>query len=191
MAHLILASSSPRRKELLQYLQQPFDIMNAEVDERISTRSPEEMVKELAWKKANTIAKQYPNSYIIGADTVVSMEDRILGKPKNGREAKNMLSLLSGNTHTVYTGTAILHESRREIFVEKVEVTFWPLSEAEIDLYIQSKEPFDKAGGYGIQGYGSLFVKEIKGDYYSVVGLPIGKVYRALRKMGYPFLNYG
>ncbi|WAA11587.1 Maf family protein [Fervidibacillus halotolerans] len=190
MTQLILASSSPRRKELLKLLQQPFDVIAAEVDERMDQfSSPEETVMNLARKKAKAVAKDYHNSYVIGADTIVTIGNEILGKPRNAQEAKNMLNSLSGKTHTVYTGTAILHEEQQELFVGKADVTFWELSDEEIDRYIQSGEPFDKAGGYAIQGYGALFVKKIHGDYYSVVGFPIGKVYRVLKKMGYPFKN--
>jgi septum formation protein len=186
LSTIILASQSPRRKELLQQLNLTFSIQKSDADETIVERlKPEDFVLELAKRKAVIIAKQYPNDYVIGSDTIVTYGDEILEKPGNNEEAIKMLEMLSGRTHSVYTGVAIFYKGEQTIFYEKTDVTFWELSKEEINSYIESGEPFDKAGGYGIQGLGAMFVKEIKGDYYTVVGLPLSKVYRELKRMGY------
>jgi septum formation protein len=186
MSNLILASQSPRRKELLQQIQLSFSVMSSNVDETVAPHlKPHEVVMELAMKKANEISKKHPDSYVLGSDTVVAHGDSILGKPQSEEEAKEMLTMLSGETHSVYTGVAILNGENQTIFYEKTDVTFWELTSTEIDGYIASEEPFDKAGAYGIQGLGAKLVKEIKGDYFSVVGLPLSRVYRALHEMGF------
>nr|WP_205169311.1 Maf family protein [Bacillus pakistanensis] len=190
MTNLILASSSPRRKMLLQQLHLDFSIIHSNVDESIDRKvSPECVVTDLATRKALAVADDYHSSYVIGSDTVVAQGDHILEKPKDKEEAKKMLSQLSGITHSVFTGVAVIFEGQQEVFYEKTDVTFWELTEQEILNYIETGEPYDKAGGYGIQALGALFVKEIKGDYASVVGLPISKLYRTLKKMGYPSLR--
>ncbi|KIO62198.1 Maf family protein [Caldifermentibacillus hisashii] len=187
MARLILASSSPRRQEILKSLRASFEIITSNADESVDCNMPpEEIVMTLAERKAQTVAKENHDAFVIGADTIVVYNDRILGKPADRDDAKQMLMMLSGNTHAVFTGTCILHGNDKEIFYEKTEVSFWELAEAEIDRYIRTGEPLDKAGSYGIQGYGAILVKSIHGDFYSVVGLPVAKLYRALKKMGYP-----
>ncbi|MGE8206080.1 Maf family protein [Heyndrickxia sp. NPDC080065] len=181
MTDLILASSSPRRKELLAKLQIPFSVVTSKVDENFSqNQSPEEVVVELALRKAEAVSTQYPDSVIIGADTVVVLEQKILGKPDDRDQAKKMLQSLSGKTHTVLTGVAIVDKEQSQLFFEKTDVTFWELTSNEIDQYLNSGEPFDKAGAYGIQGLGSLFVQSIQGDFFSVVGLPISRLKREL-----------
>ncbi|MCP3741236.1 Maf family protein [Rossellomorea sp. BNER] len=190
MSNLILASSSPRRKMLLQQLHLDFSIIHSNVDESIDRmKGPEYVVTELAARKARAVASDYHSSYVIGSDTVVALDGHILEKPKDEEEAKKMLSQLSGKTHSVFTGVAIIIEGQQEVFYEKTDVTFWELTEQEILNYIETGEPYDKAGGYGIQALGALFVKEIKGDYASVVGLPISKLYRKLKKLGFPSLR--
>ncbi|MED1204794.1 Maf family protein [Heyndrickxia acidicola] len=184
MTKLILASGSPRRKELLEKLQIPFQIKASNSDETISDRlSPEEAVVELATRKAMAVSRQHQDFAIIGADTIVVVDGEILGKPSDRDHAKNMLMKLSGRTHEVFTGVAIIQNGQASTFYEKTDVAFWELSEAEVERYLDSGEPFDKAGSYGIQGLGSLFVKKINGDYYSVVGLPISKLQRLLREL--------
>lgn len=184
MHSLILASSSPRRKELLQFLQIPFESMNSHVDESIDENiRAEDAVKELALRKATAIATEHRESWVIGSDTVVVLNGEILGKPKDRADGKRMLEMLSGRTHEVYTGVAILFGEQKNVFAEKTEVTFWELSEVEIERYLDSGEPFDKAGGYGIQGLGSLLVKQINGDFFSVVGLPVSRLVRELKAM--------
>ncbi|MFJ5621760.1 Maf family protein [Peribacillus loiseleuriae] len=181
MHPLILASSSPRRKELLQVLQIPFQSVDANVDESIEPNTePSVAVKELAYRKANAVAMNHPNSCVIGSDTVVALDGKILGKPVDRADARRMLQLIAGNTHFVYTGVALVQGKKSQVFFEETEVTFWDLSDAEIEGYLDSGEPFDKAGSYGIQGYGSLFVKKIHGDYFSVVGLPVSRLSREL-----------
>jgi septum formation protein len=186
MQQLILASSSPRRKELLENLHLQFDISSSNVDESFSADlSPSEAVMELAARKARFIAEKHGDAFVIGSDTVVEMDGDILGKPESSEEAYRMLKHLSGKTHSVYTGVAIIAPDREKLFYEKTDVTFWELSHEEIQTYIQSGEPFDKAGGYGIQGFGSFLVQRISGDYFTVVGLPVARTVRELKNIGY------
>lgn len=188
MARLILASSSPRRQDILNQLVTSFEIISSNVDESVDKNlPPEEIVMALAKRKASSIANTHQDAFIIGADTIVVFENQILGKPADSDEAKQMLTTLSGNTHSVYTGTCIINGRNEQIFFEKTDVTFWELAEEEIDRYIRTGEPLDKAGSYGIQGYGATLVKSIYGDFYSVVGLPIAKLYQTLKEMGFPF----
>ncbi|MBM7578831.1 Maf family protein [Jeotgalibacillus terrae] len=177
---IILASQSPRRKELMNMLPYPFTVHPSTFDEStITDQNPETAVLKIAEGKAAEVAKQLPDSIVIGSDTVVFYE-QILGKPKSAEEARDMLSRLSGKTHTVYTGVVLIKNSVKTSFVEKTDVTFWELSEKEISDYIGTADPFDKAGAYGIQSGGSLFVKSITGDYYAVVGLPLSRLNREL-----------
>ncbi|MCJ7839898.1 Maf family protein [Lederbergia sp. NSJ-179] len=181
MKDLILASTSPRRKELLQKLNIPFTTFSPNVDESICQKlSPEDTVLTLSSRKANVAAQQFPAATIIAADTIVVSEHKILGKPKSRQEAKQMLCKLSGKRHFVFTGVTVIDEKKVESFYEKTAVDFWPLTNEEINKYLDSGEPFDKAGAYGIQGSGALFVKSIHGDYFSVVGLPISRLFRLL-----------
>jgi septum formation protein len=181
MIDIILASGSPRRKELLTTLQLPFTILVSDVDETIDNDiHPHEAVMELAARKANIIAKKQAEALIVGADTVVALGNDILGKPKDVSEAKSMLQSLSGKKHTVYTGVCLCWRGKERRFYERTEVLFWELSEQIIMDYIDSGSPFDKAGGYGIQDAGALFVRRIEGDYYNVVGLPISRLHQEL-----------
>lgn len=187
MEHLILASSSPRRKELLENIHLTFEVSSPDVDESFSNMlAPEEVVKLLAEKKAKTVAANNPSAFVLGADTIVVLEGTVLGKPNDEVEAADMLKKLSGKTHEVYTGVAIVSPNDAFSFYEKTTVTFWELTETEINMYVSSGEPLDKAGAYGIQQLGSFLVKEIQGDYFSVVGLPISRTVRELRKAGFP-----
>lgn len=181
---LILASRSPRRKELLSIITEDFRIIPA-VGEECADRSlpPDRYVCELARHKAQEIAAQYPGDIVIGADTVVAACGEILGKPRDEDDAKRMLRLLSGTEHHVYTGVCIISEGKNNIFAEDTKVRFFVLSEKEIDDYISTGEPFDKAGAYGIQGIGALLVSGITGDYYNVMGLPVGRLARELKNM--------
>ncbi|MBM4762439.1 Maf family protein [Bacillus sp. B15-48] len=188
MQRLILASSSPRRKELLENLHLNFEISSSNVDESFDPKlTPPEIVMELAARKARFIAEKQPNAYVIGSDTVVELNGKILGKPQDHHDAYSMLAELSGKTHSVFTGVSIFSPTKETQFYEKTDVTFWELSHEEIEFYIQSGEPFDKAGSYGIQQLGSYFVREIKGDYFAVVGLPVARTVRELKKSGYLF----
>lgn len=187
MEHLILASSSPRRKELLENIHLTFEVSSPDVDESFSNMlAPEEVVKLLAERKAKTVAANNPTAFVLGADTIVVLEGTVLGKPNDEVEAADMLRKLSGKTHEVYTGVAIVSPNDAFSFYEKTTVTFWELTETEINMYVSSGEPLDKAGAYGIQQLGSFLVKEIQGDYFSVVGLPISRTVRELRKAGFP-----
>ena len=186
MQNLILASSSPRRKELLENLQLSFNTVSSDVDEHYDADwKPDKIVMELALRKAKSVAKDYPASFVIGSDTVVVNDHNILGKPQNREEAFSMLKSLSGKTHSVYTGVAIVTPAKEHTFFEKTDVVFWELTDEEINKYLDTGEPFDKAGAYGIQGFGSVLVKSITGDYFSVVGLPVARTMRELKQAGY------
>ena len=184
---LVLASSSPRRKELLKQVGIPFEIMIPDVDESNISGTPEQVVKKLSFKKACAVKnKLYDNDILIlAADTVVSLDGIILNKPSDVYDAFAMLSKLSGRVHEVYTGVCLMWTSspHAKTFVEKTKVFFKSLSEAEINDYIDSGEPMDKAGAYGIQGKGALFVERIEGDYNNVVGLPVCAVHKIIEKM--------
>lgn len=186
MINIILASSSPRRKELMQLLDIDFTVLVREIEELIDPLlSPEENVKQLALKKAMAIAADYPQSLIIGCDTVVVCDEKVLGKPKSPEHAKKMLAYLSGKEHYVCTGTALinLYKNIRISFYETTYVTMKQLDPEEIDHYVATGEPLDKAGAYGIQGKGAVYIKKITGDYYNVVGLPIHRLYEVLRQV--------
>lgn len=181
--NIILASSSPRRKELLKLIFSEFTIRPSDIIEDVPQDIDcEHTAAYLASKKANSIIRQ-PNDLIIGCDTVVVAENRILGKPLNRDECREMLRQLSGKTHSVYTGVSIIVNDNEVSFTEKTYVTFLEISDDEIENYINTGEPFDKAGGYGIQGKGALFVKSIKGDYFNVVGLPVARLNCELKKI--------
>ena len=182
MKPFILASQSPRRKQLLEQVNLSFSIKPSRVEEKVNMEdTPEDIVVSLATQKAEDVFKRFPDSVVLGADTIVVHNDRILEKPVDHKNAREMLERLSGQTHFVYTGVSIVSEEKNISFYEKTEVEFYSLSEEEISSYIQSGDPFDKAGGYGIQGIGATLVKKIHGDYFTVVGLPIAKVVRALK----------
>lgn len=186
MKRLLLASSSPRRKQLLEMANLCFEILPSHIDEQFQEdESPEQIVQSLAYQKAKAVASTNPDAYVIGADTVVVYNGHILGKPKTKQEAANMLCLLSGNTHEVLTGVAIVTPDQETVFVERTAVTFWDLAEEDISAYIATGEPMDKAGAYGIQGQAALFVKRIEGDYFSVVGLPLSRTVRELKRLGW------
>lgn len=185
MKSLILASGSPRRKEILEQVGAVFLVMPSDVEEIITKEVPEEIVMELSRQKAEDVYQKLENQDVIvlGADTVVAYEGKILGKPKTKEEAKEMLRSLSGQKHFVYTGVTLVGKNSRETFYDETVVEFYPMSEEEIDAYVESGEPMDKAGAYGIQGKAAAFIKGIEGDYYNVMGLPIAKVLRNLQKM--------
>ena len=181
---LILASKSPRRRELLSIITKDFRIIPAVGEERADrSLPPDKYVCELARHKAQEIAAQYPEDTVIGADTVVAVNGEILGKPKDEADAKRMLRLLSGTEHHVYTGVCIISKKENAEFAEDTKVRFFTLSDKEIDDYTATGEPFDKAGGYGIQDRGALLVSGITGDYYNVMGLPVGRLARELKNM--------
>ena len=179
----ILASASPRRKELLSLITEDFTVQVSDIEEKTDpSLSPEETVRELARQKGEAVFSHFPDDTVISADTVVVLDGKILGKPKNDEDAFSMLSSLSGRSHFVYTGVFIAGKSTKISFCQKTEVTFFSLSDKEILDYIATGEPADKAGAYGIQGKGSVLVSGITGDYFNVVGLPISQLNRALKE---------
>ncbi len=185
---IVLASASPRRKELLAQIGIIPEIVPSTIEENITTDVPEEAVMELSCQKAEDVARfQKPGTWVIGADTVVAARGEILGKPSDHEDAFRMISLLEGQTHQVYTGVTLVYcgeEGRKtRTFVEKTDVHLYPVSFEEIRAYADSKEPMDKAGAYGIQGTFAAFIKGIDGDYNNVVGLPIGRVYQEFKNM--------
>lgn len=182
MAEIILASASPRRKELLSTAGLEFTVRVADVEEVIDENTtPDEVVMSLALQKAQAVAQKDPTATVIGADTVVVLDGEILGKPENEQNAIEMLTALSGRSHTVYTGVAIINGEKIKNFCEATQVEFFPLTEDEIRSYVATGEPMDKAGAYGIQGKGCVLVRKIDGDYFNVVGLPVSRVCRELR----------
>ena len=184
---LILASASPRRKELLEKIGLPFTVQPAKGEERITQKRPAAVVMELSRQKAEEIAAaQTWDCIIIGADTVVAKGEKIMGKPKDAADAKQMLRSIADDCHQVYTGVTLIRTGAHPqsvTFQEKTDVCLYPISDAEADAYIASGDPMDKAGAYGIQGDFAIYVKRIAGDYYNVVGLPIGRVYQELKRM--------
>lgn len=176
---IILASASPRRREILQNTKLKFEVQKSDIEEVfLEEESPESMVVRLAYEKAFDVAENNRDKLVIGADTIVVLGDEVLGKPKDEREAFDMIQKLSNKTHRVITGISLIH-LKKGIVVNDYQVsyvTFKDLSEDSIKDYINTKESLDKAGGYGIQGYGALLVESIQGDYFNIVGLPISKL---------------
>ena len=184
---LILASKSPRRRYLLEQAGLSFSVIPSDIDESTIPLSPPEVyVRVLAEAKAKQIAGKYPEKWVIGADTIVVKDGAVLGKPGSIDEARSMLKQLSGKAHQVFTGYSILYNAKNRKFSETVqtEVLFKNLSNGEIEWYIHTKEPFDKAGAYAIQGLGTFLVKRINGSYTNVVGLPVCEVIEFLIKEG-------
>lgn len=201
MRKIILASQSPRRRELLAQIGVPFTVEVSDTDENVSGTDPKVIVQELARRKALAVASRHAGETVtvIGADTIVVREGEILGKPRDSADARRMLRELSGNAHQVYTGVCVIEvsdkksdtgeeddgpandvcpQSRENSFAERTDVFVAPLTDAEIDAYIETGEPFDKAGSYGIQGIFARHIEKIDGDYTNVVGLPVGRLWR-------------
>jgi len=184
---IILASESTRRVDILRTLGISFSIIPPNIDERRKKdESPKDFVLRMSYEKANKVGNLFPDKWVIGADTVVVLKGKILGKPKNDRDAFNMLKVLSGKWHRVITGYCVLNISRNITYRDAVETKVYvrDLSDDEIKRYIKTSEPFDKAGSYAVQGKGGYMVKEIKGSYANVVGLPICEVAEALLSLG-------
>lgn len=181
---ILLASGSPRRRELLQLGGVHFQVMSRPTDETLpDSIAPWEAVLFLARQKGRAVREACPHQAVLSADTVVALEGRILGKPRDEQQAEQMLSFLSGKTHQVYTGVCVFDGHQEHVFYEKTDVTFWSLTEEEIRAYVKTGEPMDKAGAYGIQGKGALLVERICGDYFNVVGLPLSKTVRLLKQV--------
>ena len=184
---IILASQSPRRRELLERMGLTgFRVVSPDVDENLGEElPPAELVSRLSRRKAQAVAQQVKqDALIVAADTVVALEGTILGKPADELSAFRMLTTLSGARHQVYTGPTVLRGEEVCTEYEVTDVTFRELSEGEIEDYIRTGEPMDKAGAYGIQGYGALFIEGIQGDYYNVMGLPVCRLGRILDRLG-------
>ena len=183
---LILASASPRRRELMGLITKEFTVRVSAADESLAPgTAPGEAVEELALRKARAVYGRLgpgEEALVVGSDTVVAVDGRILGKPRDRAECLRMLGLLSGREHTVYTGAALVGPGICRSFREEAAVEFWPLSREEMEWYASTPEPYDKAGGYGVQGYGALLVRGIRGDFYTVMGLPVSRLWRELRK---------
>ena len=194
---IILGSASPRRRELLSQIGIAFEVRTSDREEVYHSTVPEEIVGELALMKAENVAgdltdernREPEDTIVIGADTIVVLDGKILGKPKDENEAADMIRALQGRSHEVYTGVAILDydaQGRKDVSVHAVGTKVYvnPMDEKEISAYISTGEPMDKAGAYGIQGRFAAYVDRIEGDYYNVVGLPVSYVYRMLKKLG-------
>ena len=185
MRRFILASASPRRKEILESAGYSFDIIVSDADENITDDlTPSETVEELAKRKALAVWEENKEAVVFGCDTVVAIDEKILGKPKDDEEAIAMISSLSGKVHTVSTGVCICAEDKFSVFSNTTEVEFYPLGEDTIKSSVATGESRDKAGAYGIQGFGRVLIKEIKGDYFSVMGLPVSQSARVLSGFG-------
>jgi len=180
---LILASASPRRAEILKAVGWEYEKEIADIDEtELPDENPEDYVRRLAREKAEAVAGKYTNALVLGADTIVVIENQIVGKPKDTADARRMLKLLSGNWHEVITGVALVKVtggiSEMKVDLQKTRVKFAELADAEIEFLIERGEPLDKAGAYAVQAQAALFIEEIEGDYWNVVGLPVRLVYK-------------
>jgi septum formation protein len=182
---IILASQSPRRRELLSLIGIPHEVLPADLDETLwPGEVPVSHAERLARSKAEAIATRESGAVVIGADTIVVLDGEILGKPGDASEAAATLRRLSGRTHTVHTAVAVARHGQTVSGVESVEVTFRPLTDVQIETYIATGEPMDKAGAYGIQGYGAVIVERVHGDYFAVMGLALGRLVELLGQVG-------
>ena len=189
---IILASASPRRKELLKQIGFDFEVITSHVEEKVTSLNPDRVVEELSRQKAEAVRELFSpcneEMMIIGADTVVSLDGCILGKPSGSEEAEEMLKRLQGRRHEVYTGVTVLHHGKEtadwtvKCFHESTAVQFYPMTEQEILEYIRTGDPLDKAGAYGIQGFCARYIKAVEGNYDNVVGLPVGVLYQEIKE---------
>lgn len=187
---IILASASPRRKELLEQIGLEFEIKVSHVQESMTATEPGKIVEELSEQKARAVLESLENEkdvLVIGADTIVAVGNSILGKPSSVKHAVEMLEWLSGNTHEVYTGVTVYYRTSEEklyckTFHEMTRVSFYPMTELEISEYVATKDCMDKAGAYGIQGFCARYIRGIEGDYNNVVGLPVGRLYQEIKE---------
>ncbi len=190
MKKIVLASASPRRRELLEQVGIPFEVDTSDIDEAMPEGTdPGVVVEELSKKKAEAVAERHPDAIVLGADTIVALGDRILGKPKDEDEAYEMLRMLAGRMHSVYTGVTIIFPAEgnlrhTDVFNVRTDVRMYDSEESILRDYAECGEPLDKAGAYGIQGRGAVLVERIEGDYSNVKGLPVAEVYRRL----YPYI---
>jgi septum formation protein len=185
---VVLASASPRRQHLLAMIGIPHDISPADIDESyLPGEQPVAHAERLAREKCAAVAAREPRAVVIAADTIVVVDGEVLGKPRGEADAARMLRRIAGRTHIVITAVAVAVGGKMESGVEQVEVTFRPLDEATIAAYIATREPMDKAGAYGIQGYGAALVERVDGDYFAVMGLAIGRMLALLRGLGFRY----
>ncbi len=187
MKKIILASQSPRRRELMEMLAMPFEVLVSDKEEIIKSTNPKEVTEELSRQKAEAVAETTDNGIIIGADTVVACDGKILGKPRDKKDAYDIIHSLQGRSHMVYTGVTIICKENGDkqirTFSEGTKVKVSKMNEDEIRAYIETDEPYDKAGAYGIQGTFGKFIEGIEGDFYNVVGLPVSRLYREIRNL--------
>lgn len=183
MKQLILASGSPRRRELLSLYTTDFTVCVSDFEESgVTAETPAKLVEQLARGKCLAVAAQHPGAVVIGCDTVVDVQGEVFGKPHSVEEARRMLRALSGAVHEVHTGVCISDGTRTESFVDSCRVKFFPISEEEIERYTATEEPYDKAGAYAIQGRAALWLDAIEGDYYTIMGLPVSRTVRLLEQ---------
>ena len=183
--HVILASQSPRRRELLTLIGIPHEVRPMDIDESyLAGEHPRAHCERLAREKAAIVARVEPEAVVIGSDTIVVVDGDVLGKPRNEAHAAEMLARLSGRSHVVMTAVAVQWRGVELSAVEEVDVTFHPLTGDEIDAYIATREPMDKAGAYGIQGFGATIVQRVDGDYFAVMGLPLQRMVRLMASLG-------
>lgn len=183
---IILASASPRRRELLAQIGLDFQVLVSEVEEKVNTDIPYLVVEQLSAQKAEAVAQKLEKeepALVIGADTIVACDGQILGKPRDKEEAVQMLRKLNGRSHQVYTGVTLIFGDKTKTFYEATEVEFYPMTEEEIGAYVETPDPLDKAGAYGIQGFCARYIKGITGDYNNVVGLPVGRLYQEMKRL--------
>lgn len=184
---LILASASPRRKELLSIITTDFTVIVSDVEEVLDvSMTPQAYVADLAKQKAQAVAAKHPAETVIGSDTIVVFQNQVLEKPKSRAEAKKMLQALSDGSHDVLTAVTIIKNGEMMSTLETTKVHFYPLTDVLIESYLDKNDYQDKAGAYGIQGYASLFVEKIEGDYYTIMGFPVAQVYRMLLALNEP-----
>ena len=185
MKQLILASGSPRRKELLSLYTTDFTVCVSDFDESaVTAPTPALLVEKLARGKCLAVARSHPGAVVLGCDTVVEAGGRVLGKPRDAQDAKRMLRALSGTTHQVHTGVCLWDGAQARSFVDSCRVTFFPIPEQEILAYTATPEPYDKAGAYAIQGRAALWLDRLEGDYYTIMGLPVSRTARLLARLG-------
>ena len=181
---LILASGSPRRRELLSLYTTDFEVCASDFDERaVQAESPAALAEALARGKCMAVSGQNPGCLVVGSDTVVELDGEVFGKPKDAADARRMLQALSGRTHQVHTGVCVSDGTTAESFVDTCKVTFFPIPEEEMERCIASGEPFDKAGAYAIQGQAALWLDRLEGDYYTIMGLPVSRTARLLERV--------
>ena len=187
---IILASASPRRRELLTQIGLEFQVVVSNVEEKVTATAPAAVVEELSAQKAEGVlqmlreqAQEEQDSLVIGSDTIVAVDGQILGKPKDAEDAKRMLRMLQGRAHEVYTGVTVLRvgTEERRTFHEETKVIFFSMTEEDIETYVATNDPLDKAGAYGIQGFCARYIQGIEGDYNNVVGLPVGRLYQEIK----------